>query len=290
MKKILPLLLLACGLHGSSWAQDASNKGTKKSTQPKQGADSKSSQKKVSDLAAFSQDPFDANAETLPIDFRGHSCIAISDRLKAFKLKKDEFESTKAYAERVEHVKSEPIYGNLNGSSIIAMSPDKPLLMPNYNADTETMTVRMLSHGSRTTMIGEGFFSSALINSSLSSTQKYIGENGYGKKVEITSSVYDACGITFANIKSQGPSTGIPSDFSFKISPDDARLNKGAIRILYIAKLESPFLSRYGNMIKPTMDNPIELLWNGDSLVMKLSQVWLYSSVTGKVFSKELLQ
>lgn len=289
MKKILLILLLLSSYHERLKAQDAPNANAKKSTAGKKTSELKHPQKKAGDFAIFSKEPFDTNVDSLPIAYRGHSCIEISKRLKSFKLEKDEFEATKAYAERVEHVKTEVLYGGLSGSSILSFSPDKPMLIPRYDADTETMNVRILSHGNRSTKVEGNFYASGLINSELSNSRNYMGENGYGKKVEIRSTAYEVCGITFINISSISRSVVIPSEFSFKISSDDARANKGAIGVLYIATLNSPFIARYGDYAKPTMDSPIEIVWSGDSIVTRLSQVWLFSTKTGQIFSKETL-
>jgi len=284
MKKAFFAIAFLSSFHAHLQAQEApKSKTSAKKQQVKQ------QEKKAPSYSSYDVAPFDASVESLPANYRGHSCVEISRLLSSIKLEKDEFESSKAFADRIEFVKDARLYGQLTGSSVLAFSPSKPMMLPKYDADTETMRIRIVSHGSGSVRINGNFYTSAPINKELSSSRTYVGENGYGRKVEITSFTYDVCGITFANVNSISRSVNIPSDFSFKVSPEIARESKENIGILYIANLSAPYAARYSDYMKATMDSPTEIAMSGPSIVTTLSQVWIYSTKTGQIFAKEPL-
>ncbi|OEZ50305.1 hypothetical protein JAB1_14200 [Janthinobacterium sp. MP5059B] len=284
MKKVVFALVLLGGFHHCLQAQDA----PKSKVAPKK-QQAKQTSKTAQDSISYDENPFDISVESLPANYRGHSCAEIVRPLGNIKLEKDEFESSKAFAERIEFVKDSPLYGKLKGTSTLAFSPARPLLLPKYDADTETMTIKIVSHGSQSVRIGENFYSSAPIIKDLSDSRSYVAENGYGKKIEVNSFTYLVCGITFANVNSIAKSIHIPSEFSFKVAPELARDSKGNIGILYITNLSAPYIVRYSDYMKATMDSPTEISMSGPSIVTTLSQVWVYNTKTGQIFAKEPL-
>lgn len=284
MQKVIFTLVLLGGVLTCLQAQEVpKSKTSLKKPQVKQ------QEKKAPSYSSYDAAPFDLSIESLPANYRGHSCVEISRLLSSLKLEKDEFESSKSFADRIDFIKEARLYGQLTGSSLLAFSPSKPMMLPKYDADTETMKVHVLSHGSGSVRIDGNFYTSAPINKELSSSRNYVGENGYGRKVEISSFTYDVCGITFSNVNSISRSVNIPSDFSFKISPEIARDSKESIGILYIANLSAPYSARYSDYMKATMDSPTEIAMSGPSIVTTLSQVWIYNTKTGQIFAKESL-
>jgi hypothetical protein len=286
MRSILFLLVVSTAIHsGLVLAQDASPAKTKKQKAASPNAATTTSAK-PNPLALFSQDPLDPSVEELPGKFKGHSCIEIANRYKAFNTKKDEFETTSAYIQRIEHVRSEPLYGKLNGTSVLGFSPERPMLVKNYNADTETMDVEYLALGSRSVKVNSNFVMSAAINTKNTISDEYEAVNGFGRKVTVNRIRQDVCAITFANVSSITNTNLPPRYFSFKLSPDAARDAKENMAVLYVVTSSAPYVTSYGGYAAPTIDSPTELIFSGDTIVVRLSEIWLFNQVSGRIYTK----
>jgi hypothetical protein len=284
MQKILSALIaLSLGVTYSAFGQEKISK-----PQQKRSTAQPSSRQKIQvadSLAKYAHEPFDPAGEVLPAGYRGHSCREITRILKLSNPQKDEFESSTAYKERVAHLESDVLYGSITGSSIVAFTSERPVTSVTYNADTEGMQVTYFTSGSLSTRVGSNFVQSVLVESRITDSKEYVGENGYGKKVNVHQTSHSACAVAFSNVNTITRQVTLPHSFFFKVPADYARTLKENIGVLYVGTIKAPFLAQYVNYIKPTIDNPTELIYSGDAVVIQLSKIVLYDITTGKMLS-----
>jgi len=236
---------------------------------------------KAGDIPNFSTAAFDPTVESLPARFPGHSCRAIAKALKASNPAKGEFETSDAYSKRLEGIKTTALFGGVAANDIFSFV--RPVLSQDikYEADSQTMYVYYLlpiNLASRRS-------AADLVDVSLPKRTTYTGENAYGKKVSVEKAVYDVCALSLKNIEYEPRRTS--ANDGFKISPEEARLTKENLALLYVGKLAEPYYVQYGNISKPTIDAPTDVLWNGDSVVIEVLSVWAIDKSTGRVLKKD---
>jgi len=234
----------------------------------------------------YSQEPLEIQSNSLGANFKGVSCRELVTKIKKINIRKDEFETSTEYAERTEHVRSDVILGSYTGASIMAFVPSGGLVSTSYNADTGILKVTAPTVGSITTKINSEYIKSAVIENDVKKIDKYEASNAYGKKVLVEKGTFSICALAFKNIPTLGYSQKIPRDFSISLPPDEARKNKDNVGILYVTRLESPFLIDYTAYNKPTIDYPVESISTGDAIVVSLSQIWIFNRSTGDILQK----
>ena len=135
--------------------------------------------------------------------------------------------------------------------------------------------------------IGDAFFVAELLDSTQLSTRTYTAANAYGRTAQVASTTARGCGLLFTNIPLKLLQPNIRQlDVSLELSPEQARLAKYNIKIMFVGKLAPPYLSGYFDFTRPTIKDPQEKDWDGDNLTIELQQVWLFNQKTGHVYKK----
>lgn len=240
--------------------------------------------------------PVDLSQNQLPSRYRGHSLMAVfyalADRLDA--LKKDEFESTAEYRKRVSRIGALPISSKLPADSLLAFSfiaDDHDQFTTKYDADRLVLDVRV------NWIRREGTEGRAHLSwdeeTSLVST--YVGRNAFNRATRV--GVYrqleflvsaDERDLRRVEKVSDASYFFVTPSFSVSLpmSPDEARILKGRLRILVIGSLSDPPVSRNSHHTTPTIDEPKEIYSRFNVVRIKPHQIWFYDFVTGRIYLK----
>ena len=124
-------------------------------------------------------------------------------------------------------------------------------------------------------------------------TRVYDAANAYGRYVKVTERRFQVCGVLFVNRRLPyifGVMRSTSSDYNLgtsiaDVSPQEAKVLRDSMSMLYIGVLTSPYHTAYLASPKaPTIDSPTAASWTGDALVLDLKQVWFWSSASGKIY------
>lgn len=238
--------------------------------------------------SAYASESFDAMAETIPVNFKGHDCRVIASALKKLDLKKDEFESSAKYKDRIDSIQGVNFSKNLNLDSILIFKR-KGLVNPwtEYNADTEKLTVDLSVRRSSAFAIGSNpaLMDWDSIEISEARPRFYTASNSFGVSVRVEERRFKTCAIAFAN-KYYGARGGAKIEAG-GISPEVARRAKNGVSVFYVGKLAAPYIGHISEPSPPTIDSPVDVNWEGDALVFKLQQVIVADPKTGEILGRE---
>jgi hypothetical protein len=224
----------------------------------------------------------DLDATSLPANFSGHDCNKIASRLKSLNPEKSEFETSDAYAIRMEKALATPLYAQVNAWDALSFIPEiKPFLIAKYDADTKIMSVTIYNSYQKATVAGK-LANAVAVNSTITSSRSYTAENSFGRKVTVNRTDSSSC--AFAFFDSLFPK--LSDEVQFEVEPDQAKLVKENLTILYIGAISAPYRSDYSLYKKPTVDSPTELVGDGDSVVMRLAARWLVDPTSGAIYAK----
>jgi hypothetical protein len=70
------------------------------------------------------------------------------------------------------------------------------------------------------------------------------------------------------------------------MTPAEAKAAKQRLALMYIGTIAPPFLGIYEDSHKATLDDPHQISWRGDSVVLNPSEVWVFNRTTGSVYKK----
>lgn len=245
-------------------------------------------QTKKSGDSTYASDSFDAMVETIPANFKGHDCRAIASALKKLNLKKDEFESSAKYRERIASIQGVNFFKNLNLDSTLIFKR-KGLVNPwtEYNADTEKLTVDLSVRRSSAFAIGgnPALMDWDSIEISEAKPRFYTASNSFGVSVRVEERRFKTCAIAFSN-KHYGARGGAKIEAE-GISPEVAKRAKNGVSVFYAGKLSAPYVGHVSEPSPPTIDSPVDVNWEGDALVFKLQQVIVADPKTGEILGRE---
>jgi len=123
--------------------------------------------------------------------------------------------------------------------------------------------------------------------------RSYIGSNAYGARVEVFQTIRKYVSLAFQY--EDAPRSLFHEDFSrtvpeFRFYLDmvsnEAREQADRISCLILFKLQPAYLVPFTDHHSPTIDSPSDITENGEALVGKIDQLWVYNRVTGKVLLK----
>ncbi|MCD2165562.1 hypothetical protein LPW39_10485 [Comamonas koreensis] len=226
-------------------------------------------------------EPFDSKASSIDSSFKGHVCSDIMQALQIRKLSKDQYETSKDYAKRLQELSKQKYFDELKLGDTLAFWEPKDGTS-SYDADKGVLsfTPPYLSSNFK---IGDGV--EMLTPNVMSSSERtYEGSNAFGVKRSVKSSHQQVCVVSFTNFKYGSNASSQP--FKIKLPPQDARALHGKIRTFYLGVLAHPYLAAYSEYQKPEINNPIEKMVEGTSLLVKVQQVWIVNGDTGEVLSK----
>jgi hypothetical protein len=234
--------------------------------------------------------PLDPAVGVLPSGYLGHSCRSIAKAVSTIRPQKSEFETTSAYKARVDASGSARMVGTTSLSDAVGFVQSTDVytgVSEIYDADRGLLKVRAHWDG-QTKMVNNELLRFVRLDEKIKSNRSYAASNAYGKKVEVDSSRWDVCAVAFSNLtySSLLISRTKNIDEPIEMSPDDARLAKGNLALMFVGNMSEPYLSEFHDYSKPTIDNPNEMASSGDLLIMKLVQVWIFNRKTGAIYKK----
>jgi hypothetical protein len=222
----------------------------------------------------YSNEPFSLAASQLPPRYKGVNLISLFGALLDLQIdnRKDEFETSKQFKERVQNLNAKTILGSLRMDSVYAFSIDPPsyvgmphgLRQMEYDAD----------HGSLRIFFSSDYCCS-LGGSHFGTNEAFRWKELAGLSNDNKSSWN---GLVIRNlhdfpIQTVYGTSVIP--ISISASPEEAKKLKQRIKVLLIGKLEKPFISFQSG--DPTSYSFVHV---------RLAEIRVYDPGSGRVYSK----
>lgn len=229
--------------------------------------------------------PFDPSAFVLPKPFSGHRYSDIASGLAKHPApNKSEFETVAEFDERFEKWRSLPLFGSVTPSSTLAFTWWAKVLALNYSphevsvsydADSETMTATF-SPTCRGRPGVELFRNSKKLGS-------YTAQNAFGaKRVVVAISESTGC-LELLGLP--------PVVIEFSVPRDRALYVSTVASFLVVGKLDdNPVTVSAPLVVKPTIDNPVDLVDTTYSLRITPEQVWVVDTGAGVILAKRPLR
>ncbi len=225
----------------------------------------------------YSTTPLDIKNSHLLPGYIGNSPRELVKNLnqRVRKLSKGEFETTSEFDARLEKEYLVPLTGSLNFNSLYAFYYDGFNL--SYEADESKFILAINdepSYDSKSVTL-------TLINST-TNIGSFIGQNAFGvkKRIKVRSEVSINLNLwKVANFE---------NDVSFEIERNKAIRIKPYIRVLILAKLSDPFLSKDKNVDDATISDPNLITYYDYNIEAEYRGLVLYDIRTGEIFYKKM--
>ncbi|MCH4903130.1 hypothetical protein GSN00_01675, partial [Cylindrospermopsis raciborskii CHAB3438] len=222
----------------------------------------------MSNKATYLTTPFNNSTKILP-NFLGHDLEAISNALikRQESLKKDEFETTQAFNQRVIKEGLKPILGTINVDSTLAfVLSDK--FESSYNADLSLFRIE----------IPNSDYTEFTWKSKTFNYRTYKASNAFGATIDVSSWDRESFSI-------KPNRTSKEQTITLRISSNLAKKLKENFRIIFISKIEgySPVKRQIGRS-NATFDNPYSISYSDTSLNVKILEFKIFDKTTGKVY------
>jgi hypothetical protein len=221
-----------------------------------------------------------------PPDFKGEDCDSLVATLKQNKVRKDEFESSADFTQRLEKLlESKSVTGSTLSEPKYFINSDRTSAV--YDADKGAIKV----YGSlrQSTKISDStkYASTVIVKTRSTDTSEYQGQNRFGVATQVTKFRKEICGVAFLNVS---PATDHQwmGTIEFPLSAEIARQSKGNIAIAYSVRLATPLLVEHRQHISPTVTSPTEIIVAGDALVATLERFYVFNRATGDVLHERI--
>jgi len=241
-------------------------------------------------LAASTANPAQAgenafsSIDKLPAHYAGADCSAVVRKLKSFNVAKSEFETSAAYRDRIHALAGRKLDGTRSFAEPLAFVQSDGTIESTYAADEAVLNMRV-TWGATIQTIGGEYYGGSIVSARSLGSDKVTLSNAFGAKVRGTESTWTACTLAFANNRLlDHPRNEIA--VSVPMTAAEARAAKQQLALLYVGTVAAPYLGSYTAYSKATMSNPHTTAWGGDSVVLNLSEIWLFNRATGKVYQK----
>lgn len=166
-----------------------------------------------------------------------------------------------------------------------------------YDADTGQLVITP-----ETTMIHVGFdfkpnYTAYMIRSAVVARKEYVGSNAFGATALVKSERVKEYSIVVGQDRRYGSST----DLVLAMTPDEARRVRSSLKVLYVCSTDVPREEQLPSMDMPdlsfdgatgfnstdaTLDDPEERSTYLYSLRVKLLEIWVFDSKTGRVYGR----
>lgn len=257
-------------------------------------------------FTAFGQ-TFSSDWQKVPATFSGNDFESIWHSLLRSQdfFKKDEFETTAKFTERINNPLNIKLGNNLTAANtlIFVYKPSSKNflnfsgLSSEYDADNEILNVeirteRKTTYADTTTdKIREVHFSATRVKpDTMIKEGDYTGANSFGVKVNIGKFRGTASSLAIANINDFNETDASkPLPFlriPLKLLPTQAKAVKTNLAVAYITKLVAPYWTIGSTEIKPTIDKPDDIKSYHYYLIGNVSEIWLFNTVDGTIYSK----
>ncbi len=186
----------------------------------------------------------------------------VAEQMSKVILVKDEYETTAEF-----NARQKAALGQIPNGTIIVEVINK--VRATYNADNEKLSIEIpswwniigsFSHSVPSVTIGESSKTHAIgLKIEGKITGEYPASNAYGKEVGVTKYIRNIYGIF--DRKSKGhESTWVSRYFIIQVPRSQAKTLKSELRFGIEFTPKEPFIFKGGNYIKPTIDDPREIL------------------------------
>jgi hypothetical protein len=225
----------------------------------------------------------DPSVDVLPANYRGANIYDLYQELGSKISEKTEFETADEYKRSVvERLPKEFMAFMINPNKsngydcYLKYNPESNELIAEYSTRDDVT----YSTGVRHTVNTVDLMS---VNERES---EYVGTNGFGASVRVSSTLRDVYGLIVVN-----KSAGERKVVSIAMSPDDAKQNKGEMRFLLICKVkfsddELKVTDRGIKVLHATIDFPSEYIDRKFYVFVNVSELWVYNYKTGFVYTK----
>lgn len=227
---------------------------------------------------------FSPEVDKLPPRFAGADCGAIARKMRSMNVAKSEFETTAAYKVRMNAMVGRVLDANSTFSSTLAFVEPPGGIESEYVADAGHLDVTA-QWETETQMIDHDSYATSIVAERTLSRTVVAMSNAFGASVKGTRSQTYACTLAFIN---DGLWAERARTISARISMTaaEAKVAKANLALLYVGTLAAPYLHAYSEHTSATFDNPHEITWGGDSLVLNLAAVWVINRATGAIYEK----
>lgn len=256
---------------------------------------------------------FDINTNSLGENFEGLDIEEVGKSLvkKVHLLKvppKDEYETTEEYKKRIGEIDYESVIFNTTKTNPYLVFSLDPYSAFKYNADSKELEINV---GITDYSLEKKIISNASVYTTTNALRqsydvKYTDEVKYS--LDLYHDIYhDKSSVLFSNkyykdrlpyvattpswlfydpIRKIKTKSNLEFSRSIKLPIEKVKKIKLFLKILFITKLESPYITQHRKTVEPT----IEYLYAGERLdnkiIAQIEQVWLYDSFTGEVIKK----
>lgn len=242
--------------------------------------------------------------QNLPKGFRGDSLSSLIDKLKHFeKSSQDEFTKTSERNAKFDALRVKPYKFVISPEINTILEEDsarnyKNISGTRYDADAEVMKVNlwvkdeslMLDQMSSRPSFSEY---TTIVVAESTKNNSYIGQNAYGAKAKISSTLVSQVGLAVANVKQQR-NTALFS-LSFPIKPREAKAIKDDLAFYVDVELTNSEALK-GNILKTsvvseaTITSPSEVIIAGQYVLVNIKEVGVYRKSNGEVLGWKIFE
>lgn len=238
--------------------------------------------------------PFDLAATKLPFNFKGHdpSAIALALSKRAKSLDKQEFETTAAYLERKQKIKSSPFLGDLMADSLLGFVVPADIVETKYDADSGfllavlPMSLDTRDHCYRSSTILDCRMIELVRKSDLS---YFVGQNIFGASTSVAHFTGVQIAVDFNESLTLAVQDRSRVAYRMKFpasSPQEAVRMKTNIRAILVGSLANLEVTPDTITTTPTLDHPVKLEMNALRIHLGLKEIWFYDGVSGVIYGR----
>lgn len=240
-------------------------------------------QQRSKKVETFSTVPFDESAAKLPSNYFGHSMSDLWPMLlsRRTKLLKQEYETTEAWAKRIEKVQAEPFWGSLTVFSTLAF---KPLdLDSEYDADSATLSLKInLETVSFDFINNKGLsdYDAIALRQTTEQVGSFVGSNSFGVKRKVKAKEQVAQFLLF-----KAGQIGQANILTIEdVTVQQAKSIRPHLRAIVCGKLKYPYIGADSEKTNATLDEPVQTSALSYYLYFEPLALWFYNSETGEVY------
>ncbi len=209
----------------------------------------------------------------------GQDITQLVEKLLALSPRKDEFETTDRFQERIRRAQAELIVEDLSLADAFTFVLDPTDFTTSYDADKQMFDV-ILRQDSSSSVAGS--YQSYLVREVSTHAGSYPAVNGYGAMVTVDS------------VNEQDYLISFPTDHTlattsrhqrFGMSLESAKATKNALGVAAICHLRAPFLEDSEETLMPTFSEPMKLTIRRSSVQTTKPEFVIYNTTTGEVYS-----
>ena len=222
--------------------------------------------------------------DKLPPRYSGSDCSAIARKLKSFDVAKNEFETSTAYTARITALSSRKLDGAHTLTDLIGFVEAGSDIKSSYVADAGRLDVTAKWYRI-TQSIEDNKYPGIFVSEKSTGEQRVVMSNAFGASVKGTQEQRAVCALAFANLSNVNDALGAIST-SIPMTPAEAKAAKQQLALMYIGTIAPPYVGTYDGTLEATMEDPRQISWHGDSVLLSLTDVWLFNRATGEVYKK----